>query len=159
MSRVYICPKCRGLLNPNLTLILLGENRGRRMLVGFHPEPGNYEIYFPPQAVLEEGDAWEFFCPICQASLVTPENENLCAVTMLEGNISRRVMFSRIYGEQATYVMYDRQLEHRHGTHAEAYVQHLAPIRTVGEESGRTAGEPEEEHKVEKEEKKEEKEE
>jgi hypothetical protein len=145
MSWVYVCPKCRGLLNPDQTLILLGENRGRRMLVGFHPEPGNYEIYFPEQAVLEEGDAWDFFCPICQADLVTEENENLCAVTMLEGNMSRRVMFSRIYGEQATYVMYDRQLEHRHGTHAETYVQHLAPIRTTEQEQEKEKEEEEKE--------------
>ncbi len=133
MSWIYVCPFCNERLNPNKTLILLAEHDSRRMLVGFHPEPGNYEIYFPADAGLEEGQSWDFFCPVCRSDLKTDEDEKMCAVTMLEPDLSRRVLFSRVAGEHATYVIYDRELEHRYGKDAEGYGYRQVPIRRDGD--------------------------
>lgn len=129
MSWLYICPHCNALLNPNKTLILLAEHDKRRMLVGFHPEPGNYEIYFPADANLDEGQVWSFFCPVCRTDLKTTENDRMCAVLMFEPQVSRRVLFSRVAGEHATYVMYDSELEHRYGKNAVQEGPRIVPIR------------------------------
>lgn len=134
MSWLYICPHCNARLNPNKTLILLAEHEERRMLVGFHPEPGNYEIYFPPDAELEEGQFWDFFCPVCQVNLAIPENDRMCAVLMLEPGVSRRVGFSRVAGEHATEIVYDQELEHRYRENTEAYGRRLIPIKSSGAE-------------------------
>jgi hypothetical protein len=128
------------MLNPNQTLILLAEHDDKRILVGFHPEPGNYEVYFPPGSELSEGQIWSFFCPVCRKDLKTAEDDNLCAVLMLEPTISRRVLFSRVAGEQATYVLYDSEIEHRHGKNSVAYQHRLVPIRRGSEDNDRLPG-------------------
>lgn len=140
MSWLYICPYCNARLNPNQTLILLAEHDSLRILVGFHPEPGNYEIYFPADAGLKQGQVWDFFCPVCRADLKIGEDEKMCAVTMLEPEVSRRVLFSRVAGEHATYVIYDQELEHRYGKDAQGYGHRQARIRRE-QEKGRH-GEP-----------------
>jgi len=134
MSWLYICPHCNARLNPNKTLILLAEHEERRMLVGFHPEPGNYEIYFPPDTDLKEGQFWDFFCPVCGVNLAIPENDRMCAVLMLEPGVSRRVVFSRVAGEHATEIVYDQELEHRYRENTEAYWRRLIPIKSSGAE-------------------------
>lgn len=134
MNWLYICPYCNERLNPNQTLILLAEYESRRMLVGFHPEPGNYEIYFPSDANLQDGQVWKFFCPVCRADLRTAEENRLCAVIMLEPTVSRRVVFSRVAGERDTSILYDQELEHRYSK-ADVEQEHVrVPIRRDGDD-------------------------
>ena len=54
------------MLNPDETIILLGEFEGRRMLVGFHPQPGNYQVYLPPGCDMVAGSRWQLSCPVCR---------------------------------------------------------------------------------------------
>ena len=129
MSWSYRCPKCKAMLNPDETIILIGEHPRGRTLIGLHPEPGNYQIYLPPGTPLNQGDTWSFFCPVCQKSIVTEENDNLCGIELVEGNQTRTVLFSRIAGEKATFVVAGERLENSHGEHVERYRGKLVTIR------------------------------
>ena len=55
MRWTYSCPHCQAMLNPDETVVLIGECGPHRILIGFHPEPGNYRAYFPPEFELQEG--------------------------------------------------------------------------------------------------------
>lgn len=129
MPWTYHCPKCDALLNPDRSIILLAEHDDRQHLIGFHPEPGNYEIYIPPGTEPQTGDRWDFQCPVCRQNLGTKENENLCALTFKEGDSHQQVLFSRVAGERVTFVVSDRKVQHRHGDHADQYEQHLIQMK------------------------------
>jgi hypothetical protein len=121
MSWTYSCPYCEKVVNPDETVILLAERGDEQTLLGFHPQPGNYTIYVPPGVTLSRGDEWEFSCPVCRANLRAPEHPNLCALTVWQGSERRRVLFSRIVGEQATYVVADQSVAEAHGGDVDAY--------------------------------------
>ena len=125
----YSCPWCDAMLNPDETIILTAAQGENRVLIGFHPEPGNYELYLPPDVSLEEGAHWDFFCPVCRENLMTGELENLCELRIREGAERRRIFFSNIAGEHATIIMADNTVERGHGEHAERYVPKLVGIR------------------------------
>ena len=105
MSWSYSCPWCNAMLNPDKTIILIASQGDARILIGFHPEPGNYELFLPPDVEIAEGDHWEFFCPVCRENLVTGELEDLCELRLFDGPDQHRVFFSRIAGERATLVV------------------------------------------------------
>jgi hypothetical protein len=117
------------MLNPDSTIILIGVQRAKRILIGFHPEPGNYQIHVPPETRIEHGARWDFCCPVCQEDLVTEENENLCALSLRDGHERRRVLFSRIAGEKATFVVADRRVEWQYGEHVEGYLRHFIQLK------------------------------
>jgi hypothetical protein len=56
MKRSYLCPKCDGVLNPNIKIILKTEIAGRAALVLFSPQPGNYHVIVPESFRLKKGD-------------------------------------------------------------------------------------------------------
>ena len=131
MSWTYSCPHCEKVVNPDETVILVAERKDEQMLIGFHPQPGNYTIYVPPGVQLDRGDEWEFSCPLCRANLRAPEHPNLSTLVVWQGNERRRVLFSRIVGERATYVVQDRKVAETHGDAAKAYdtarMRHVKP--------------------------------
>lgn len=131
MSWTYSCPKCRANLNPDRTIILTASHGGRKILIGFHPEPGNYELHLPPDTEVEEGARWDFFCPVCQQDLVSADNENLCELLMLEEGTQRQVLFSRIAGEKVTFVVADRKVEATYGPDVEHYIRHLVHLKYI----------------------------
>jgi hypothetical protein len=102
-------------------VVLVGIFGGAQMLIGFHPEPGNYSLFLPPGAELEHGDAWSFHCPVCHSSLVSDLDPNLCALDLEEDGAMKRVLFSRICGEHATYVVADNGTPAAHGEDREDY--------------------------------------
>ena len=120
----YCCPACGSQLNPAGVVTLVGVRGGAQMLLGFHPEPGNYELFAPPEARFESGDRWEFYCPVCRANLRAQSHENLCEIVQIEGGTRKRLYFSRVAGERATGGVRDAaapgRLE-RHGEHADHY--------------------------------------
>jgi len=106
MTWTYSCTGCGSVVNPGGGMVVLvGMLGGAQMLIGFHPEPGDYTLFLPPGAELEHGVTWTFHCPVCHGSLVSDLNENLCALDLDEDGAKKRVLFSRIAGEHATYVV------------------------------------------------------
>ena len=134
MSWRYSCPRCEASLNPKDYIILVGGPSGgeRRCLVGFHPQPGNYELHLPPGTELEEGQRWDFSCPVCHGDLTAADDDKLCALDMLDAEGQRRqVLFSRIAGDKATFVVADRRIEHQFGEGAREYALHLIHLKDV----------------------------
>ncbi len=133
MSWSYSCPWCGAMLNPDKTIILTAARGGERVLIGFHPEPGNYELFLPPNVSLTEGEHWDFFCPVCRENLVTGELEELCELRMMSDTEERQVFFSRIAGEQATIVVAKTEATPKvikqHGEHATRYTGNLMSVR------------------------------
>jgi hypothetical protein len=105
------------MLNPGKYIMLVGQYGDTRILVGFHPQPGNYKAFLPPDIELEPESLWDFFCPVCQESLVTEVSDDLCALDMLTANKPHRVYFSRRAGVQATFVISAEGFLERFGAH------------------------------------------
>ncbi len=129
MSWTYTCPFCDAMLNPDTTIVLMAAHAGQKILIGFHPEPGNYELYLPPGLELKEGEHWDFYCPVCHHDLVNGEIQNLCELRVRAGDAEQRVFFSRIAGEHATFIMSGKQVEKSHGRHVDRYQSNLMPVR------------------------------
>ena len=121
----YSCPHCSGMLNPDRTIILLVERDGWRYLIGFHPEPGNYEVHLPPGLVAEPGAHWDFLCPLCNRRLITDDAEGMCALDMETAGKKHRVFFSPVVGEQATFVVSAEGVRESYGADFKKYLREV----------------------------------
>jgi len=117
------------MLNPDETIILLAEVEDRSLLVGFHPQPGNYQVYLPPGCHMVAGSRWQLSCPVCRQSLVTELSDDLCALDVHIGSDTHRVYFSRIAGEQATFMVTAEGLLKDYGIHTDRYLEHLVHLK------------------------------
>jgi hypothetical protein len=130
------------MLNPDQTVVLLAIQGDRKLLIGFHPEPGNFDVYLPPDVTLAEGERWDFHCPVCRESLRSGELENLCELRMSEQGRKHRVFFSRVAGEHATFLVSEAEPEARvdagpaarpeamrHGEHVGAYAGQMIQLK------------------------------
>ena len=129
MKWTYSCPHCKAMLNPQDAIILVAEFEGRTWLVGFHPEPGEYEVFVPPGVKIAMGERWSFRCPMCGADLMTDFSSDLCAIDIHTEDEDHRVFFSRIAGEYATFVVSAEGLRSKHGKDAEVYEQETAHMK------------------------------
>ena len=129
MRWTYSCPHCREVLNPDETVMLVAELEGRRFLTGLHPEPGNYHMHLPPNVDMPAGTRWEFSCPVCREPLTTELSQDLCALDMHMAGDSHRVYFSRVAGEQATFVVTAEGLLKDYGIHTDQYLEHLVHLK------------------------------
>jgi len=129
MDWIYSCPHCHAVLNPDQSIILLAEHDERPCLVGLHPQPGNYEVYLPPEVEMPAGTRWAFSCPLCRQPLTTGLSEDLCALDMTSGGDPHRVYFSRIAGEEATFVVSAEGLLTDHGVHTGRYLENLIHLK------------------------------
>lgn len=125
MNWTYSCPHCDAALNPKESIVLRAEHEGRKMLVGLHPQPGNYEVDLPPGETMAAGTRWSFSCPVCDHSLTSELSDELCAVDMCSQGERHRVYFSRIAGEEATFVVSAEGLLSGHGVHTDQYLEQL----------------------------------
>jgi hypothetical protein len=106
MDFTYTCPHCNAVLNPGENIVLMGRSDNQSMLFAFHPEPGNYEFSIPHKEFIEEGELWDFICPVCHTSLAVSDDDKLAVLDMTDGVGNwHKVFFSRIAGDQATFVI------------------------------------------------------
>lgn len=125
MHWTYSCPHCKALLNPGERVVLCAERDDHRFLAGFHPQPGNYEVELPPGEEMPTGSRWVFYCPVCDESLVSELSDDLCALDVHSACGTHRVYFSRIAGEEATFVVSAEGLLKDYGIHTDRYVEHM----------------------------------
>lgn len=123
MGLTYRCTWCGSALSlSDQMIVLLGSRAGSTIMMGFNPEPGNYEIYLPPDVTIEPGTKWDFLCPVCRASLRHEHHDNLAELGLDdEDGRRKRLLFSRIAGEHATYVITESDQAIAHGEHKETY--------------------------------------
>jgi hypothetical protein len=75
------------------------------------------------------GTRWAFSCPLCRQPRPTAISEDLCAIAMPIGGDPHRVYFSRIAGEEATFVVSAEGLLTDHGVHTDRYLEHLIHLK------------------------------
>lgn len=123
MSTMFLCPHCGAVLNPEHAIILKASLGHDQVLIGMHPDPGNYQIYVGHSVPVRAGTAWTFSCPMCHEDLQAEGagNENLCTVTMQTDQSELKVFFSRIAGEKATWVVNRQGEVEQHGDAATQY--------------------------------------
>lgn len=121
MRWIYSCPHCGAILNPDETVVLVAAHGSTRVLMGFHPAPGNYQAFVPPGVVIEPGEAWDFSCPLCHASLVSYVDRSLCALDLQTGTERQRVYFDRTAGQRATFVVSAEGAVTVHGADADRH--------------------------------------
>ena len=125
MNLTYTCPHCRSVLNPETSIVVRAEHDGRRFLLGLHPQPGNYDTEVPAGEVLTPGTRCDLSCPVCDHGLGSDLSDDLCALDLCCDDDRHRVYFSRIVGEQATFVVSAEGLLTDHGIHTDRYLEHL----------------------------------
>lgn len=118
MRWTYSCPQCGGVLNPGESVVLIAAHGANRVLMGFHPAPGNYQAYVPPGIEIEPGEVWDFSCPLCHASLVSYVDRGLCAIDLHAEGGKHRVYFARTAGQRATFVVSSDGTVTSHGADA-----------------------------------------
>jgi hypothetical protein len=121
MGRSYFCPHCRRMLNPGTKVIFLVENGNDREMVLLSAKLGEYSVVHSRSMTFEEGKIYTFRCPICRSDLTSNLDENLVDIlTQTDDDILVRVSFSRVFGEQATFLRSPDGVD-RYGEHAERY--------------------------------------
>ena len=121
MGRSYYCPHCRKLLNPGTKVIFLVENGEDREMVLLSAKLGEYSVVHSRSMAFEEGKVYTFRCPICRSDLTSSLDENLVDIlTQNDEEMMVRVSFSRIFGEQATFLRAPDGVD-RYGEHASRY--------------------------------------
>jgi len=109
------------MLNPGCAIIMAAAHDNGRCLIGMHPQPGKYEIFLPPEETCEDREKWEFFCPLCQADLRAKEDANLCELALKVEGETLRILFSRVAGEHATFILHEDLVKERHGEDVDQY--------------------------------------
>lgn len=113
MTTDYLCPHCKGhlLLDNHLILTVKHENQTGMMLL-LNPEIGNYQTMHHKSHVIEEGQKFDFYCPICHHKLLSDLNENLVMVLMKdEKDKTFELHFSRIAGQKSTYKIMGKEVQ------------------------------------------------
>lgn len=122
MGRSYFCPHCRRLLNPGTKVIFLVENGSHREMVLLSAKLGEYSVVHSRAMTFEEGKVYTFRCPICRADLTSSLDENLVDIlTQADDEMLVRISFSRIFGEQATFLRAPDGGVDFYGQHASRY--------------------------------------
>lgn len=101
----FICPKCQGQIRVGDHLIFKVRNHKKQSgLILLNPQIGNYTSIKHPTFNIEAGEILEFFCPVCNTSLVSDIHKNLAHVILHEENGQEHdVYFSQVFGEHSTF--------------------------------------------------------
>lgn len=107
MSQTYCCPKCKSVVNPDETIMLIVSQPGTgvQVLVGFHPQPGNYTTYVPTGFEFVKGVYYDYFCPLCRQNLLEQQKEKMSGLHIRQGEKTQTVLFSNIHGECNTRIL------------------------------------------------------
>jgi hypothetical protein len=123
MSMSYYCPKCDALLNPNVRVVLIARYGDKQGIVLMSSKLGDYQVICDKGFChgVAKGDAVEFRCPVCQASLTSDSHQNFSELKIVNnkkvGQNSCLLRFSRISEERATF-LYDGEAVKEFGKEA-----------------------------------------
>ena len=105
MENHFVCPHCHGHLKVGDQIIFRVRNSKKKFgLLLLSPLIGNYDSVKHPDFDYKEGEALDFYCPICSHILSTSIDDNLIFVVMVDDQrVEHNIYFSRISGEKSTY--------------------------------------------------------
>ena len=118
----FLCPKCMGQIRVGDQIIFKVKNNKKQSgLVLLSPQIGNFTSMKHPSFEIYTGDPMEFFCPLCNASLISDIHKNLAHVILHdESGKNNDVYFSQIVGEFSTFET-DGESVHAEGADAGRY--------------------------------------
>jgi len=101
----FLCPKCNDHLRVGDNIIFKVKNSKKQAsLFLLSPHIGNYTSLKHPTFEINKGESLEFYCPLCNASLISDIHKNLAHVILLDKDgKSHNVYFSQIVGEHSTF--------------------------------------------------------
>ncbi len=101
----FLCPKCKEHLRVGENLIFKVKNSKRQSgLLLLSPHIGNYTSHKHPTFEIKTGETLEFYCPLCNASLISDIHKNLAHVILQEQTgTNHNVYFSQVVGEHSTF--------------------------------------------------------
>jgi transposase-like protein len=126
----FICPDCTAVLNEQdpksirMAGTLLGPGFSITIEFGLSAVLGEYGASFDPMLTMEEGCRVRFACPHCGRDFTTTYNGDLAEIEMIDGQDEYMVVFSRIFGEQSSFVLElgSKKLVASYGEDAASYV-------------------------------------
>ncbi|MFA4851388.1 MAG: hypothetical protein WC868_01555 [Bacteroidales bacterium] len=125
----YLCPHCRSYLRVwnNIILKIKSDLKNSQGILLLNAEPGNYTLIHHSSIKFEEGEKWDFICPVCGADLTATEiNNNLAKIIMIdENNKVFDVYFSKICGEHSTFLIQEDNIVEKYGEKSSSYVDYF----------------------------------
>ena len=118
----FLCPKCSEHIRVGDNIIFKVRNsRKQSALLLLNPHIGNYTSVKHPSFEIRSGEYLEFYCPLCNASLMSDIHKNLARVIIQDSSgKSNDVYFSQIVGEHSTFTT-DGEAVHIAGEDAGRY--------------------------------------
>jgi len=101
----FLCPKCMSDIRVGDHIIFKVKNHRKQSgLLLLSPQIGNYKSIKPKSFEIRSGESLEFYCPLCNSSLISEIHKNLAHVILLDETGKRNdVFFSQIVGEHSTF--------------------------------------------------------
>jgi hypothetical protein len=101
----FLCPKCEAHLRVGDYIIFKVKNARKQVaLLLLNPHIGNYNSHKHPSFEIQKGESLEYFCPLCNISLISDIHKDLAHVILTdEKGTSHDVYFSQIVGEHSTF--------------------------------------------------------
>ncbi len=129
MQKYYVCPECKGHLKIGDHIIFKTRNQKKESgLLLLHPNIGNYDSIKHPSFNFSVGETIDFYCPLCNASLVSMFDKNLVHVIMIDKDKKEYdIYFSRIAGEKSTYKVAGDSSVMSAGEHSHLYTYFKIP--------------------------------
>jgi rubredoxin len=125
----YLCPHCRAYLRVwnNIILTIKSGTKNSQGILLLNAEPGNYSLIHHSSIKFEEGEKWDFICPVCGADLTAADiNRNLAKIIMIdENNKEFDVYFSKICGEHSTFLIHKNDIIEKYGEENSSYVNYF----------------------------------
>lgn len=123
METKYLCPHCKGTLNIKKDIILIAEKDNKKGFVLLHTQLGNYQSKMDYSLNIQKGDIVDFICPLCHSNLDCEQNNKklTCIILVSASNKESKVLFSRVFGEKATYHIENKEVL-SYGEHAKLYM-------------------------------------
>jgi len=130
MKPHYLCPKCQSHLVccDHLILSLESESGDKKGLLMMNIALGDYSTQSPSCGLqIKDGELVNLFCPACHGNLKVPDiNDKLVMVKMIDENGNDHdVYFSRVCGEQSTFMIDHEDVIEHFGKDASEYVTYF----------------------------------
>jgi hypothetical protein len=104
-KKQFLCPKCKAELNPGTKIILKANLSTLKGLFLLSPSLGDYEVIQPSDFPTHPGEEIEVSCPVCSFDFTSHRSERFAELVVKQGKEKGRVIFSKVIGEQATFLV------------------------------------------------------